>query len=64
MTKQELTAAFLNAYKTWQAYVIANKKANKANNQEAKSYLTKAVFHWAKEAQKLKKMLDFVLFAR
>lgn len=64
MTKQQLIAAFLNAYKTWQAYIYANKKANKANNQEAKSYLTKAVFHWAKETQKLKKMLDMCLGIR
>lgn len=64
MSKNQLIQAFLNAFKTWQAYVIANKKANKANNQEAKSYLTKAVFHWAKEAQKLKKMLDMCLGIR
>jgi len=64
MTKQNLILAFLNAVRTWKAYVNANKKANKANLTSAKSLLTKAVFFWRKEAERLKKMLDFVVLCR
>lgn len=64
MTKQQLITAFLNAVNTWKAYVKANKLANKRNLNIAKSGLTKAVFYWRLQAEKLKKMLDFAMFAR
>lgn len=64
MTKQQLIAAFLNAVSTWKAYIVANRKANKRNDQAAKKYLSKAVFYWVKECERLKKMLDFALFSR
>lgn len=64
MTKQELIAAFLNAVNTWKAYASANKLANKRNLHQYKSALTKAVFFWRKESERLKKLIDFALFTR
>lgn len=64
MTKQQLISTFLNAYTTWKAYIVANRKANKRNDQAAKKYLSKAVFFWVKECERLKKMIDFALCIR
>ena len=64
MTKQQLIAAFLNAVNTWRAYASTNKLANKRNLNQYKSALTKAVFFWRKECERLKKMVDFAIFAR
>jgi len=63
MTKNQLIKAFLDAVNTWKTYVIGLKAANKANNTKAKSVLAKAMFYWRKEAERLKKELDAVLFS-
>ena len=64
MTKQQLIAVFLNAVNTWKAYASANKLANKRNLNQYKSALSKAVFYWVKECERLKKMLDMCLYIR
>lgn len=64
MTKQQLIAAFLNAVKNWERFVYANKRANKLNQNGLKSVYTRLVFQWRKECERLKKILDFALFAR
>jgi hypothetical protein len=63
MNKSQLISAFLNAVNTWKTYVIGLKAANKANNTRAKSILGKAMFYWRKEAEKLKKEVDAVIFS-
>lgn len=53
--------AFLNAVNTWKAYVKALAKVNKANCNKARGLLMKAMFHWRKEAERLKAIIDNTL---
>lgn len=62
MNKNQLIKAFLDAVNTWKIFVIQVKHANKNNCTAAKRQYMRAMFYWRKEAEKLKKELDSVLF--
>lgn len=62
MNKTNLVKAFLDAVNTWKRYVALLRTANRLNDNKAKAIYGKAVFFWIKQAEKLKKELDSVLF--
>ena len=62
--KKQIIAKFLNAVSTWRALVIALRNAQKRGDSRAKSALMRSMFYWRKEAERIKRYLDVVLFCK
>lgn len=56
-----LKLAFIDAVKTWQAFVVKSKAANKRGSRAEKSIYMRAVFFWRKRAEELNKQLKALM---